>query len=77
MTRQEFLNELENMMALPPMSLTGKDDLASLPQWDSMQVLSFIVLVEEKLGLVVNGPDVGKSTTVDDLLLLVQARLND
>jgi acyl carrier protein len=40
-------------------------------KWDSMQRLCFILLVEEKFDYVVDGSEVGKAKTVNDLVALV------
>jgi acyl carrier protein len=71
MTEQELINELENMMGIDPSSLSKESVLGDLPQWDSMQILSFILMVEDKFKLVVEGPEVAKAKTVSDLMLLL------
>jgi acyl carrier protein len=75
MTKQEFLREVEALIEVAPGTLKGDDVLASYPEWDSMRVLGFIVLVEEQLHQVVDGAAVAKATTVNELLGLVAAHL--
>jgi acyl carrier protein len=76
MTRREFLTELETLMELPPGSLKGDEPLSSLAPWDSMGVLGFVLLVEEKLGHVVEGSAVAEAKTIADLLALVETHLD-
>jgi len=75
MTKQEFLAEIENMMELAPGTLKGDDLLKSYPQWDSMQVLNFIVFVQEKFDTVIEGSQVAEVSTFDDLAALVGERV--
>ncbi len=75
MTRQEFLSEVEALMEVSPGTLKGDDVLADHPEWDSMRVLGFIVMVEEQMHQVVDGAAVAKAKTVNDLLGLVAAHL--
>jgi acyl carrier protein len=75
MTKQEFIGEVEALMEIAPGTLKEDDVLASHPEWDSMRILGFIVLVEEQLHLVVDGTKVAKAATVRDLLGLVGAQL--
>ena len=75
MTKQEFLREIDALMEFDPGSLQGDEVLASIPEWDSMRVLSFIVLVEEQLHVVIDGSSVAKAKTVNDLLGLVAGHL--
>lgn len=75
MTKQEFLHELEQMMELDYGSLTGKEALTALPEWDSLQILNLLVLVDEKFGVVIDGVHVMEAKTVNDLLVLVDTHI--
>ena len=70
MDRKDFLLALDEMLELDAGTLTGSEELDSLDNWDSLAVISFIALVEEKIGLVVEGEKLAKAKTVDDLLAL-------
>ena len=51
MDRKEFLLALDEMLELDPGTLTGDETLESLEAWDSLAVISFIALVDEKTGV--------------------------
>jgi len=68
MNTAEFLLALDEMLELDPGTLTGAEALEDLETWDSLAVISFIALVDEKLGLVVEGEKLVKAKTVADLL---------
>lgn len=70
MDTTEFLRELDELLELDPGTLTGGETLEGLENWDSLAVISFIALVDEKLGLVVEGEKLVKARTVADLLSL-------
>lgn len=70
MNTTEFLLALDEMLELDPGTLTGTEALEDLENWDSLAVISFIALVDEKLGLVVEGEKLVKAKTVADLLTL-------
>lgn len=70
MDTKDFLLALDEMLELDPGTLTGNEELESLENWDSLAVISFIALVDEKLGLVVEGEKLAKAKTVADLLAL-------
>ena len=72
MTRDEFLRDLEDVMEVASGSLTGKEALRDLEEWDSMQVLSFMAMVNDRFGLVLEGATVTNAETVNDLLQLVE-----
>lgn len=68
MNAKDFLLALDEMLELDPGTLTGAETLESLDNWDSLAVISFIALVDEKLGRVIEGQRLGKAKTVADLL---------
>lgn len=68
MDHKEFLLALDEMLELDAGTLTGAEELESIDAWDSLAVISFIALVDEKLGHVVEGEKLVKAKTVDDLL---------
>ncbi|MEI9985271.1 MAG: acyl carrier protein [Aliidongia sp.] len=75
MQAEAFLREIESALELPAGSLTGNEQLADIPEWDSLAVISFIALVDEKLGLAVDGEALANAGTVGDLLALVHEKL--
>lgn len=70
MDTKDFLLALDEMLELDPGTLTGTEALDELENWDSLAVISFIALVDEKLGTVVAGEKLAKAKTVADLLAL-------
>ncbi|SMH45495.1 phosphopantetheine-binding protein [Azospirillum agricola] len=70
MDRKEFLLALDETLELEPGTLTGDETLESLEAWDSLAVISFIALVDERLNLVVEGEKLARAKTVSDLLAL-------
>ncbi len=68
MTKADFLRELDEMLELAPGTLSGDEALADVEGWDSLAVISFIALVDEKLNLVVEGEKLARAKTVADLL---------
>lgn len=68
MNAKDFLLALDEMLELAPGTLTGAETLESLDDWDSLAVISFIALVDEKLNLVVEGAKLAEARTVADLL---------
>ncbi len=75
MDRLEFLAGLDELLELAPGTLTGAEVLEELEGWDSLAVISFIAMVDERLGLVIEGQRLAAARTVDDLLGLIGDRL--
>lgn len=71
MNAKDFLLALDEMLELDPGTLKGDEALDDLDNWDSLAVISFIALVDEKFGMVVEGQKLAKAKSVADLLALV------
>jgi acyl carrier protein len=78
MTKKEFLALLEQMLEEPPGTLTGSEKLGEqVAGWDSLAVLSFIALVDEKFGTTVSPKAIAESETVNDLIELLHGKITD
>lgn len=71
MNRNDFLLALDEMLELDPGTLKGPETLADIDSWDSLAVISFIALVDEKFSTVVSGERLAAAKTVEDLLTMV------
>ena len=77
MTKNELLREIEIAIDAPPESLKGPERLDEVQGWDSLATIMFIALVDEKLGLVVEGEALANAETIDDVVALAGAGLED
>jgi acyl carrier protein len=77
MTKNDFYREMEGLMQIEPHILNENSILTEVSDWDSLMVLSFIMMVEQKLGYVVDGRTVGKANSVKDLVDLLGNRLEE
>jgi len=70
MKKTEFYSELESMLELEAGTVKGDEVLANLPGWDSVAVLSFIILADSKLGESISAAALVRALTVTDLVKL-------
>ena len=77
MKSRELLNEIEESIDLPPGTLKGTERLEDIEGWDSLAVIMFIALVDEKMGLAVEGEKLVTAETLHDVLGLVKQGLDD
>lgn len=73
MSKEKIIAELEEILEQDAGSLKEDTSLDSIPEWDSLAVISFIAAVDEQYGHVLNGDDLQKAKTVGDLVALAQA----
>ena len=76
MTRQSFLERLGELVEVEE-PLNGAEKLADLEAWDSMAALSFMALADETCGVRVAPKDIPGCITVNDLVALVSAGLEN
>ena len=71
MTKQKFLNEMNELLELDPGTLAGQEHLDDLDAWDSMAVVSFIAMADEQTGVTLSPGKITACSTIDDLYELV------
>lgn len=67
----EFLRSLEEMMELPPATLSGDDALAGTAEWNSLAVLEFMALADSQFGVTPGVERIGACVTFNDLYALL------
>ena len=75
MNQSEFLLHLDNVIEARPGTIRGDEKLADIPAWDSLAVLSFIAMVDEKFKVQCSGKDIAACTSVSDLAALLGDRI--
>jgi acyl carrier protein len=76
MTRHEFYASIDEILELAPGSLKGTESLKSLASWDSLAVMSFVAMLDGRLGVTVPASRIASCTTVGDLAELVSDKLD-
>lgn len=74
MTELEFLNEIDEILQVEPGTTSKDDQIASLANWDSMALIMFISMADEKFHLTLDAEAVSSCETVADLERLCQSR---
>jgi acyl carrier protein len=75
MTESDFLLAVDELLEVDPGTVTFETSLSSLEAWDSLAVLSFIAMADERLGIEVAPAQLADAKTVADLKDLVAPRL--
>jgi acyl carrier protein len=73
MTKTDFMREFEDMLGQPAGSLTSETDMLSLEHWDSVDYLSALVLIDEKLSVRVQPELFSRAQTFGDILTAIDA----
>lgn len=72
MTDQEKIILLEEAMGLDEGTLKVEDNLEDYPEWDSIAILSFVALMDEKFHKTIAGEEVGEFKVVADVLKVME-----
>jgi acyl carrier protein len=68
MESKNMLGELEHLMRLPAGTLKGPEQLGNIKAWDSLAMIEYIALVDEKFGVDVPPDQVRNCKRVQDLV---------
>lgn len=72
----EFIQKIENEIEeLKPGTLKAETEFTSLEEWSSMHVLILIALIDSDYGVTINGEDLQKCKSVQDLYNIVSERV--
>jgi len=69
--KAEFYQNLDELLEFDPGTIKGSELLADLEAWDSMTVLSFIAMADEKYGVNIRANRIAECKSVDDLAAAV------
>ena len=72
MTEQEKISLLEEIMELDNGTMHMEDMLEDYPEWDSITVLSFIALMDEKFHKTISGKEIKEFKTVADAIKVME-----
>ena len=72
MTRKEFLVQFDELLELPPSTLTGIEKLEDLEGWDSLAMISFMAMVDEHCQIKLSPRQFVNCETVNNLLDLTK-----
>jgi acyl carrier protein len=75
MSKQSTFEALEELLRLPAGSLKGKEQLKDLNQWDSLAMVEFVAMVDERFGIDILPEDVRECRTIDDLAETVASQI--
>lgn len=76
MTKREFLTELEDVLEVDAGSITGNEALADLEGWDSLAVMAYIAMVDEKLDVALSASKLVKSENIGDLIAMLGDKIS-
>jgi acyl carrier protein len=67
MDKTEFLKEMEILLETEPGTLTGRENLDQLADWNSLAIISFIAFADDRLGVMLSPKAILSCKTSDDL----------
>ena len=73
MKAEDIIRELEEIIEVEAGSLTPDDKLNGTDAWDSLAVVSFMAVADEKFGKRLSGKQLDKVATVADLILMLES----
>ncbi|HYP06189.1 MAG TPA: phosphopantetheine-binding protein [Bryobacteraceae bacterium] len=69
----DFLRNFEELLELAPETLTGTETLDELETWDSLAIIGFLAMADDRYGARLTGGRISACESVQDLFELVQS----
>lgn len=74
MSIEAFSAEFADAIEVDPQLVNGDTVFKDLEIWDSLAVLVVIAMTDARFNVTINGDDIKKASTVNDLYAVVQSR---
>jgi acyl carrier protein len=75
MNQEEFIRLFaEQFDDTDPAEITADTEFRQLEEWDSMVALMVIAMVDEEYNVKISGEDIRSSTTLADLMQIVESK---
>lgn len=71
MTKADLLKSIDELLNLPEGTVKGSEKLDDIAEWDSMALVMYMSLADEKAGVKLAPRQLGACVTVNDLVALV------
>lgn len=71
MTEKEFLELLEEVIEAEPGTLSMDKWVVDIGGWNSIAIMSFIAMVDEKYEVILSPEEIGNAETIADLYKLL------
>ena len=71
MTKEDFLQKIEDILEVDPDSLTGDELLQSLEGWNSLAMMSFQAMADQDADVRISVVQLKQSKTLNDLYALL------
>lgn len=68
--KTHFLRLMDELLELAPGTLTGAESLKSMELWDSVALISFMVMIKENFRITIAPKEAWTCPTVNDLFAL-------
>lgn len=75
MTQREFASRFAEIVSIDPEMLTPQLEMNSIPGWDSVTLLSAMVLIDSELGLTIRPESLSQARTFGDILAAISPKL--
>ena len=77
MTQREFTERFAEIVSAEPTSLTTQTKMADIAGWDSVALLSAMILIDSELGVTIRPEALSQATTFGDILNAVSGKLTN
>ncbi|MBF0240597.1 MAG: acyl carrier protein [SAR324 cluster bacterium] len=74
--KKRVIHQLEEVLELDEGTLSGHELLKNIENWDSLNILGFIAMVDENYSISINPEELEKCESVDELISLIEKKLS-
>lgn len=73
--KEKFVQLLQQTLEIKDRQINLSDNFRDYAEWDSLNFLSVIAMIDEEFGIIIEGSDFERLKTVEDLVSEVEKRI--
>lgn len=71
--KEQFLNQVKETLEITDREINFEDNFKEYDEWDSLNLLSIIAMIDEEYGVTIDSNTMSKITTIEELYSIIES----
>jgi acyl carrier protein len=71
--KEQFLNQVKETLEITDREINFEDNFKEYDEWDSLNLLSIIAMIDEEYGVTIDSNTMSKITTIEELYNIIES----
>jgi acyl carrier protein len=71
--KEQFLNQVKETLEITDREINFEDNFKEYDEWDSLNLLSIIAMIDEEYGVTIDSNTMSKISTIEELYNIIES----